>query len=487
MEKKAVDIKALAAYLKNVINPNEGKALYGPEIARAVREKGMTFVEPDYAKKLEHPFIKRFRKMLKIPNSAVSSVGELGLSNLISPRAVRAAATNDSTLKGAVNKIKDKGFIFNQGPSEPLHPSLAGVKTNNLSARDLAKLETIDTSKLEEAKQFKNIGETVRMSAIIKKLKSSNPARLHAALSKKYPQGYVAKLEQGAASLGTLGTADTQLAIPRLGFNLDQVNRKHLPNMIVQPDKQLASNNKFLDWAQKKFLKDYVNGSEKQEYRVHVVNGRVVPYATMNRGNLIQGTLENMLPFRTSKIRALEAHAQKTIDQVKNKSLRKGIYGFDMGVDLEGKPQLIETNPSASGGASGYLDQPRVMSAIHGAITGKLPAVILAKRLAYGAGGLAGVGAVANGLKGEQTENTKVAKSMELKQLLKAKKMSDQSDYVHKNELIRKMLIKNPEAFKVDSHLNRQYVGLTHIKSGFKIHAPKSIVPSSLMHPQIGA
>ena len=76
---------------------------------------------------------------------------------------------------------------------------------------------------------------------------------------------------------------------------------------------------------------------------------------------------------------------------------------------------------------------------------------------------------------------------MELKQLIKAKKMSDESDYVHKNELIRKMLIKNPEAFRVDSRLNREYVGLTHIKSGFKIHAPKSIVPSSLMHPQIGA
>jgi hypothetical protein len=81
----------------------------------------------------------------------------------------------------------------------------------------------------------------------------------------------------------------------------------------------------------------------------------------------------------------------------------------------------------------------------------------------------------------------KIAKSMELKQLIKAKKMSDESDYVHKNELIRKMLIKNPEAFRVDSRLNREYVGLTHIKSGFKIHAPKSIVPSSLMHPQIGA
>jgi hypothetical protein len=78
----------------------------------------------------------------------------------------------------------------------------------------------------------------------------------------------------------------------------------------------------------------------------------------------------------------------------------------------------------------------------------------------------------------------KIAKSMELAQLIKAKKMSDQKDYVHKNELLRKMLEKNPKAFKVDSHLNRGYVGITHIKSGFKIHAPKHIVPSSLINPQ---
>jgi hypothetical protein len=84
-------------------------------------------------------------------------------------------------------------------------------------------------------------------------------------------------------------------------------------------------------------------------------------------------------------------------------------------------------------------------------------------------------------------DNTKVAKSIELSQLIKAKKMSDQKDYVHKNEVIRRLLEKNPKAFKVDSHLNSDYVGLTHIKSGFKIHAPKSIVPSSLIHPLLEA
>ena len=82
-------------------------------------------------------------------------------------------------------------------------------------------------------------------------------------------------------------------------------------------------------------------------------------------------------------------------------------------------------------------------------------------------------------------KHTKIARSMELKELIKAKKMSDQKDYTHKNEVLRALLDKNPKAFKVDSHLNSGYVGLTHIKSGFKIHAPKSIVPSSLIHPDL--
>jgi len=108
------------------------------------------------------------------------------------------------------------------------------------------------------------------------------------------------------------------------------------------------------------------------------------------------------------------------------------------------------------------------------------------------AGGLLGLGltglgvsSIINNIKHKKLKKT--AKSMELKELIKAKKMSDQKDYIHKNEIIRKMLEKNPTAFKVDSHLNRGYVGITHIKSGFKIHAPKHIVPSSLINPQTGS
>jgi hypothetical protein len=78
---------------------------------------------------------------------------------------------------------------------------------------------------------------------------------------------------------------------------------------------------------------------------------------------------------------------------------------------------------------------------------------------------------------------SKTAKSKEMRDLIEAKRLSDQRNYTEKNELLRKMLHKNPEAFRVDSHLNPKYVGITHIKSGFKIHAPKSVVPGELINP----
>jgi hypothetical protein len=75
----------------------------------------------------------------------------------------------------------------------------------------------------------------------------------------------------------------------------------------------------------------------------------------------------------------------------------------------------------------------------------------------------------------------KTAKSKILKDLLEAKELSDKRDFVHKNELLRKLVTEHPKQFKVDSHLNSAYVGLTHKPTGFKIHAQKKIIPSELL------
>ena len=82
----------------------------------------------------------------------------------------------------------------------------------------------------------------------------------------------------------------------------------------------------------------------------------------------------------------------------------------------------------------------------------------------------------------EKGEIVKVSKSQILRDLLEAKKLSDDRDYIRKNEIIRKIVTKYPKQFKVDSHLNRSYVGLTHTPTGFKIHAQKSGLPSEIFN-----
>ena len=71
----------------------------------------------------------------------------------------------------------------------------------------------------------------------------------------------------------------------------------------------------------------------------------------------------------------------------------------------------------------------------------------------------------------------KVAKSIQLKKLIEAKKLSDRNNYGEKNKVLGELLKKYPREFKIDSNLNNKYIGLTHKPSGFKIHAPRSLIP----------
>ena len=74
----------------------------------------------------------------------------------------------------------------------------------------------------------------------------------------------------------------------------------------------------------------------------------------------------------------------------------------------------------------------------------------------------------------------KLAKSYELKKLIEAKGHSDKSDYESKNKVLKELMAKHPQHFKVDSSLNAKYVGLTHKPTGFRIHAPRFLVPTSV-------
>lgn len=79
----------------------------------------------------------------------------------------------------------------------------------------------------------------------------------------------------------------------------------------------------------------------------------------------------------------------------------------------------------------------------------------------------------------------KVAKSIQLKKLIEAKERSDKNDYSGKNRIIGELLNTYPKQFKIDSYLNQKYVGLTHKPTGFKIHAPRMLIPAGIEHAKV--
>ena len=74
----------------------------------------------------------------------------------------------------------------------------------------------------------------------------------------------------------------------------------------------------------------------------------------------------------------------------------------------------------------------------------------------------------------------KLAKSLELKRLIEAKKKSDNNDYDGKNKILADLMRTHPGQFKVNSILDKKYVGLTHKPTGFQIHAPRTLIPTGI-------
>ena len=63
-----------------------------------------------------------------------------------------------------------------------------------------------------------------------------------------------------------------------------------------------------------------------------------------------------------------------------------------------------------------------------------------------------------------------------VEQLLQAKAESDRKNWSAKHQILWRLLEQNPEQFIQDSD-EGHVVGLTHVNSGFKIHAPRILLP----------
>jgi hypothetical protein len=130
-----------------------------------------------------------------------------------------------------------------------------------------------------------------------------------------------------------------------------------------------------------------------QEFRVPVINGRIVPFGTHARGS-ISGMIRSMAgPWPSRFQRRAEALAQEAINRMPA-NLRGGSYGFDIGINAAGDPFLIELNPAFQGGGSGFAANPAVADAINSAVLGRVPTFVKLRNAMYGGGlGLGGLGA----------------------------------------------------------------------------------------------
>lgn len=289
----------------------------------------------------------------------------------------------------SINKISDptqlaksKGLLVdlfgaNSALEQPAAEAVKNIKGLNYKPLSMA---PSDATKLDEVAPNifgKHIPPTEPLDAMLSRnnLSWNNHKGARQALNTENPNGWLVKDINGAAGQGITTDQSKNFKLPQMTGN----------NMVQQrrPLKQV-------------FDPTSPTGKVNQEFRVHVLNGKVVPHATLERGQIpgtdnvsyLRGIKSMLLPGRS--VSQVEDYSRQVMSDVKHKAWSKGAYGMDVAIGADGKPFLIEANPTlASGpgaGASSYLlNNPLIQQAHAAAIKGQVPGYVLARRGLYGA------------------------------------------------------------------------------------------------------
>lgn len=256
----------------------------------------------------------------------------------------------------------------------------------------------IGDDKLHEAHLFRgHIPRALDLGEMLEHNYNYNPndlghlQKLRQQFSKSFPGGWIVK------DKGGFGSAADSLLTDRSPVQALKGQLTRFGGQMVQERKPLQTLPDWQQWLDGK-LGDLAGTSQNlnrgtQEYRVHALDGKVVPYATLHRGSPTQAILERWLPFRTRRIRDMETAVQKALDAARQRdpaSIKDTFHGFDVGLGHNNKPFIIEANPSSMGTGSGMLTDPQVQDALSAAVKGRLPAHVLARRAAWGGGAAAG-------------------------------------------------------------------------------------------------
>jgi len=378
-------------------NPNLGKELFGKEFANAAKEKGLTIVTPDFGPDVGAEVANFFRSMAKSKIPFLSSSGEALSKSVVGGWGLEWG--------GAAKSIKDRVVVLTSGKHTAkgmrakipeLNSGVPPRNIRNLASDNFLKVSPAIENKEIEAALFSEIGKTLSLGEGLKK---KDKGRILEYLNREFPKGWVLKKKDGGSTLTTKGGKSPEIFFSG-DANVSGVNKLwgKRKDWIVQGKKDLQKKGPILEFLDKTLFPkiNYLSGNE--EFRVHVANGQVVPYATVHRGSALKEHLAPLIPWRSKNERAAEEYAQSVFDNLpKNKVrkiLREGSYGLDVAIKADGTPTLIETNPSGTG-TSGFFSSPIVIDAIRAKVLGKLPIHVKARRGLYA--GLAGGGALAAG------------------------------------------------------------------------------------------
>lgn len=356
----------------------------------------------------------------------------------------RAGRFVDKLLEPLTRKSNVRGVGIWQEPAPTSFPGIkvdaAGVSSaypdRHFVGRTPSHISDIGESKMKEYQHFGDLlPRTELLSDVLRRYGtrvSKSSERAMDALRREFGK-FVVKVDNGAASSasglvtersspGALQKLLNTWRVPAKGF----VAQSKIDGARLGLISRMVNNNAELHWegklgeALKLFSRDgrqrehglryakamlggklpfkakySLTGSDKAEYRVHVIDGKVIPYATLLRSSLT-GSLPIRLPVHSRVEKAVQAQLDKLPP-----GKAKGMYGFDVMKTRDGGFKVVETNPTSpltleagGGGGSGFLDRPIYQDAVAAALQGRLPRYIKAQRAVLGgtaahAGGLA--------------------------------------------------------------------------------------------------
>jgi len=220
------------------------------------------------------------------------------------------------------------------------------------------------------------------------KRKGSPISRLRALQAKLRAQygdaGYVMKQVHGSDTKGRILTHSDDLV--SVYKSKDDPRKRWVHEMLRNPNSMLVQER--IPMAQERVLYGRMRGKRvhtvPSEYRVHVIDGQVVPKATYQRWS----ATSNLNPFKSRSRRQAEQEVQALLNNLPKKYRRGTPMALDVVRDTNGRLRLIETN---MGGNSGFL-QPDVTGAktlaghrLYKTVTGRdSPAMAAIKGLGYG-------------------------------------------------------------------------------------------------------